>query len=97
MLDELQLSSDVSEVLRPFAVTGTYGMFDVRATVKGGGTTGRAGAIRHGVARCLNQLDRELYRPALKKDGLLTRDSRMVERKKPGKPKARKSRQWVKR
>lgn len=97
LLESVKLSTDVTEILSPFDVTNTYGLFDIKATVKGGGTTGQSGAIRHGVSRCLEQFDKEAYRVPLKRAGFLTRDSRMVERKKPGKPKARKSRQWVKR
>lgn len=84
------------DVLSPFAVTGTIGKFDVRATVAGGGSTGQAQAVRHGLARALQAWDPTL-RPPLKAAGLLTRDPRVVERKKPGKAKARKSFQWVKR
>ncbi|KAL0033923.1 hypothetical protein WJX77_010989 [Trebouxia sp. C0004] len=72
------------------------GLFDVRATVKGGGNTGQAQALRHGISKALQLYDPQL-RPPLKAEGLLTRDSRIVERKKPGKAKARKSFQWVKR
>ena len=64
-------------VKQPFAVTGTEGKFDVMVNVYGGGFTGQAGAIRHGIARALNEADKEAYRPALKKAGFLTRDSRM--------------------
>ena len=84
------------DVLSPFAVTATLGKFDVRATVCGGGSTGQAQAVRHGLARALQAWDPAL-RPPLKAAGLLTRDPRVVERKKPGKAKARKSFQWVKR
>ena len=66
-------------VRQPFAVTGTEGKFDVLVNVYGGGFTGQAGAIRHGIARALNEADAE-NRPALKKAGFLTRDSRMKER-----------------
>ncbi|CAH0477525.1 unnamed protein product [Peronospora belbahrii] len=72
------------------------GGFDVYSTVKGGGMTGQAGAVRHGIARALENFDPE-FRPALKKAGLITRDPRMVERKKAGQAKARKKFQWVKR
>ena len=80
----------------PFSVTKTGGQFDVWCTVKGGGESGQAGAIRLGISRCLEkfQPDRRLL---LKPAGLLTRDSRKVERKKAGQPKARKKKQWVKR
>ena len=84
------------DVLAPFITTNTLGEFDMLATVKGGGTTGQSQALRHGISRALQCYDPEL-RPALKAEGMLTRDSRVVERKKPGKAKARKSFQWVKR
>ncbi|GMI33700.1 hypothetical protein TrCOL_g742 [Triparma columacea] len=88
--------SDREELLRPFVATSTLGMYQVWATVKGGGTTGQVGAIRHGLSRALEKHKPEL-RKELKPEGLLTRDPRMVERKKPGRAKARKSFQWVKR
>ena len=77
-------------VNQPFGVTGTVGKFDIVATVSGGGISGQAGAIRHGVARALNAADAE-YRPALKAAGFLTRDPRMKERKKYGLKAARRS------
>lgn len=83
-------------VRQPFAVTNTEGKFDVLVNVKGGGFTGQAGAIRHGISRALLQADNE-YRPALKKAGFLTRDSRMKERKKPGLKAARRAPQFSKR
>ena len=83
-------------MLRPFLVTNTMGLFDLKATVHGGGISGQAQAIRHGIARAL-ELYEPAFRPALKKDGMLTRDPRKVERKKPGRKKARKAFQWVKR
>ena len=83
-------------VRQPLEVTGTTGKFDIEATVLGGGVTGQAGAIRHGVARALLQAD-ESYRPLLKKAGLLTRDPRMKERKKYGLKAARKAPQFSKR
>ena len=83
-------------VLYPFMVTGTLAAFDVRVTVRGGGPSGQAQAVRHGVAKALQAWEPGL-RPHLREVGLLTRDSRVVERKKPGKAKARKSFQWVKR
>ena len=89
-------TSRAADVLAPFVVTRTVGAFDVRATVSGGGPTGQAQAVRHGIARAL-QLWAPEARPALKAAGLLTRDSRSVERKKPGRAKARKAFQWVKR
>ncbi len=85
------------EVRRPFAVAGCEGKFDVVATVHGGGTTGQAGALRHGISRALCEADREAYRPALKSAGFLTRDPRMKERKKYGLKKARRASQFSKR
>jgi len=81
---------------QPFKIADLLGKFDVKANVNGGGTTGQAEAIRLAISRALCKLDTE-NRPALKADGLLTRDSRVVERKKPGQKKARKKFQWVKR
>ncbi|MBW7922290.1 MAG: 30S ribosomal protein S9 [Rubellimicrobium sp.] len=81
---------------QPFQVAGVQGQFDVMATVKGGGLSGQAGAVKHGISRALQLWDPEL-RPALKAAGFLTRDSRVVERKKYGKAKARKSFQFSKR
>lgn len=83
-------------VRQPLELTNTLGKFDVKATVKGGGVTGQAGAVRHGVARALCQAD-ENYRPALKAAGFLTRDPRMKERRKYGLKKARKASQFSKR
>ena len=83
-------------VRQPFTVTNTLGKYDVVCTVKGGGTTGQAGAIRHGIASALNEANQE-YRPALKQNGFLTRDPRMKERKKYGLKKARKAPQFSKR
>ncbi len=80
-----------------FAETGLDGRFDVIARVTGGGMTGQAGALRLGVARALNLVDEEANRPVLKKAGLLTRDSRIKERKKAGLKKARKAPQYSKR
>jgi small subunit ribosomal protein S9 len=81
---------------QPFFIVNRTGQFDVVCTVKGGGLSGQAGAVRHGISRALENFDPEL-RPALKKAGMLTRDARMVERKKVGKHKARRSKQWGKR
>ena len=81
---------------QPFEVTGTEGKFDVECTVSGGGFTGQAGAIRHGISRALLHADIE-YRPVLKKAGFLTRDPRMKERKKPGLKAARRAPQFSKR
>ncbi|MFH1714648.1 MAG: 30S ribosomal protein S9 [Elusimicrobiota bacterium] len=90
------LSQIKNEILLPLELTKTLTKYDVRINVQGGGTTGQAGAIRHGIARALAGLD-EANKTILKKQGLLTRDSRMVERKKPGRPKARKRFQFSKR
>ncbi|WP_135077015.1 30S ribosomal protein S9 [Terasakiella sp. SH-1] len=79
-----------------FEVTEREGQFDVVATVTGGGLSGQAGAVRHGLSRALNNFEPAL-RPALKSAGFLTRDSRVVERKKYGKAKARRSFQFSKR
>jgi small subunit ribosomal protein S9 len=84
-------------VNEPFATTQLEGRFDVIARIHGGGITGQAGALRLGVARALNAVDVEANRPALKKAGLLTRDARVIERKKAGLKKARKAPQYSKR
>ncbi|NLB32586.1 MAG: 30S ribosomal protein S9 [Tissierellia bacterium] len=83
-------------VREPLMITDTMGQYDVLVSVKGGGYTGQAGAIRHGISRALLQVDNEL-RPILKKAGFLTRDSRMKERKKYGLKKARRASQFSKR
>ncbi len=83
-------------VRQPLTVTETLEKFDVLVNVHGGGTTGQAGAIRHGIARALCQADSD-YRPALKKEGFLTRDPRMKERKKYGLKAARRAPQFSKR
>ena len=83
-------------VKQPLNVTNTLDKFDVICKVQGGGFTGQAGAIRHGLARALNEANSE-YRPALKSNGFLTRDPRMKERKKYGLKKARKAPQFSKR
>ncbi len=84
-------------VKQPLTATETLTKYDVTATVKGGGFAGQAGAVRHGIARALNEANREEYRPVLKSNGLLTRDSRKKERKKYGLKKARKAPQFSKR
>jgi small subunit ribosomal protein S9 len=84
-------------VNEPFVTTRLEGRFDVIARIHGGGITGQAGALRLGVARALNDVDTEANRPALKKAGLLTRDARVIERKKAGLKKARKAPQYSKR
>ena len=83
-------------VRQPLAATETLGKYDVTVTVKGGGFTGQAGAIRHGIARALLKVDGE-FRPTLKKAGYLTRDPRMKERKKYGLKAARRAPQFSKR
>jgi len=84
-------------VKEPFAALQLDDRFDVIARIHGGGITGQAGALRLGVARCLNAIDVEANRPSLKKAGLLTRDARVIERKKAGLKKARKAPQFSKR
>jgi small subunit ribosomal protein S9 len=84
------------DILNPFKVTETSGTYDVIVNVQGGGTTGQAQAVRLGIARALIAINPE-FRPALKVEGFLTRDPRMVERKKYGQPKARKRFQFSKR
>jgi len=81
----------------PFRVTGTEGRYNTMVKVEGGGVTGQAGAIRHGIARALLQLDAESNRAPLRQAGLLTRDPRMKERKKYGLKRARKAPQYTKR
>jgi small subunit ribosomal protein S9 len=83
--------------MQPFDITETRGQFDILATVSGGGISGQAGALRHGISRALAEFDIEKYRPKLKSAGFLTRDPRMVERKKFGLHKARKRPQFSKR
>ena len=83
-------------VNQPLAVTSSAGKYDIRVNVQGGGPRGQAGAVRHGIARALIRCDANL-RPALKSEGLLTRDSREKERKKYGQPGARKRFQYSKR
>ena len=87
---------DRDDILAPFKVTETLGKYDSVITVKGGGTTGQSQAIRLGIARALADFDAD-NRPKLKTEGFLTRDPRMVERKKYGRPKARKRFQFSKR
>ena len=90
-VDTMQLKLE-----QPFNITDVAGKFDVKVNVNGGGTTGQAEAIRLAISRALCELDPE-NRVSLKPEGMLTRDSRVVERKKPGQKKARKKFQWVKR
>ena len=84
-------------VKQPLTVTETDAKYDVICTVKGGGFTGQAGAIRHGISRALLEANSDEFRPSLKSNGFLTRDSRMKERKKYGLKKARKAPQFSKR
>lgn len=96
-LDEY-FGSEILKVIvnQPFAVTNTVGKYDVIVKVVGGGLSGQAGAIRHGISRALNEANSE-FRPVLKANGFLTRDPRMKERKKYGLKKARKAPQFSKR
>ena len=81
----------------PFTVLDLSGQYDVIARITGGGVAGQAGALRLGISRALNEIDRDNNRPALKKAGFLSRDSRVIERKKAGLKKARKASQYSKR
>jgi len=83
-------------VLQPFEITGTLDKYDLKVNLDGGGINGQAEALRLAISRALCKIDEE-YRPALKAKGLMRRDPRMVERKKPGQPKARKKFQFSKR
>jgi small subunit ribosomal protein S9 len=83
-------------VEQPLLLTETKGKYDIKVNLKGGGITGQAEALRLAISRALIKIDPE-YRPVLKENGLLKRDPRMVERKKPGQPKARKKFQFSKR
>ena len=96
-LDEYLPSETLKTIVKqPLSVTGTEGKFDVIIKVEGGGLSGQAGAIRHGIARALVKASED-NKPALKSAGFLTRDPRMKERKKPGLKKARKAPQFSKR
>jgi small subunit ribosomal protein S9 len=86
-----------SDIRMPFRVTGTEGRFNAMIKVEGGGVTGQAGAIRHGIARALLDMDADANRVPLRQAGLLTRDPRMKERKKYGLKRARKAPQYTKR
>jgi small subunit ribosomal protein S9 len=85
-----------AKINQPFVLTETVGKYDVKVNVMGGGINGQAEAIRLGISRALVEISAD-YKPLLKADGLMTRDPRMVERKKPGQPKARKKFQFSKR
>lgn len=84
-------------IMDPFRLLGLSGSYDVIARIGGGGPSGQAGALRLGISRALNEIDRENNRPALKKAGFLSRDARIIERKKAGLKKARKAPQYSKR
>jgi len=90
------LESTRKIILEPFELTNTVGQYDVKVRLTGGGKYGQADALRLGIARALNKVDEE-FRAPLKEKGLLRRDARMVERKKPGRKKARKQFQFSKR
>ncbi|MCD6459665.1 30S ribosomal protein S9 [bacterium] len=96
LADYVQRDDLQTDVLSPLAITESLNKIDVHATVKGGGITGQAGAIRHGLARALVVYN-ESFKPTLKSADMLTRDSRMKERKKCGRPGARKRFQFSKR
>jgi len=86
----------LDKVNQPFNITDTAGKYDVKVNVKGGGISGQAEAIRLGISKALVEINEE-WKPALRAEGLMTRDPRMVERKKPGQKKARKKFQFSKR
>jgi len=86
----------LAKINQPFELTSTVGQYNVKATVNGGGVNGQAEAVRLGISRALVEIAED-NKPLLRADGLLTRDPRMVERKKPGQPKARKKVQFSKR
>ncbi len=86
----------ITVIMEPFKVTNTENAYDVIADLSGGGISGQAGALRHGISKALLEINQE-YRPILKKEGFLTRDSRIKERKKYGLKKARKRPQFSKR
>jgi small subunit ribosomal protein S9 len=96
MADYFARDAHRHEVLAPFLEINQLGNYDVIANVRGGGLSGQSGAIRHGISRALEKFNPDFRKP-LKKAGYMTRDPRMVERKKPGQKKARKQFQWVKR
>jgi len=96
MSDYFSRDVDLSQINKAMRVTGTEGRFNVTVTVSGGGVTGQAGAVRLGIARALLKVDPE-YRKVLRQYGLLTRDARAKERKKPGLKRARKAPQYTKR
>ena len=97
LVEHFGAAIDEADIRLPFRVTGTEGRFNAMVKVEGGGVTGQAGAIRHGIARALLQLDPDGHRLPLRQAGLLTRDPRMKERKKYGLKRARKAPQYTKR
>jgi small subunit ribosomal protein S9 len=86
----------LTKIKQPFEITETVGQYNVKATVNGGGINGQAEAVRLGISRALVEISED-FKPALRAEGLMTRDPRMVERKKPGQPKAREKFQFSKR
>lgn len=96
ILDYFPRESHREMIISPFIASKTCGLFDVTVAVEGGGVSGKAGAIRHGIARALEKYNPD-YRPPMKRLGYMTRDPRKVERKKVGLKKARKAPQWVRR
>ena len=86
----------LTKIKQPFEITETVGQYNVKATVNGGGINGQAEAVRLGISRALVEISED-FKPALRAEGLMTRDPRMVERKKPGQPKARKKFHFSKR
>ena len=97
LVEHFGAAVDEADLRMPFRVTGTEGRFNAMIKVEGGGVTGQAGAIRHGIARALLELDPEGHRLPLRQAGFLTRDPRMKERKKYGLKRARKAPQYTKR
>ncbi|MSD84543.1 30S ribosomal protein S9 [Lactobacillus curvatus] len=94
--DYIPFANLIVDMKQPLTITETTDSYDILVNVKGGGFSGQAGAIRHGISRALLTVDPD-FRPALKSAGMLTRDPRMKERKKPGLKKARKASQFSKR
>jgi small subunit ribosomal protein S9 len=96
LLEFMKLEANIAFLKQPLVLTGLAGSYDFTATIRGGGSMGQAGALRHGIGRCLKETNPET-KAALKQAGMLTRDSRVKERKKPGQPGARKRFQFSKR
>lgn len=92
-----QNSADQYKINQPFELCGLEGQYDIKANLNGGGTTGQAEALRLAISKAIIEVDKEQYKSILRKAGLVTRDNRMVERKKPGQKKARKKFQFSKR